>query len=115
MNRNEILSDIAAELLKVSLDNEKYSEVIKRTSLRTRIKVLELLLETKPNNANEIQDRINVIAAELDDNEELKKFDNEYLQQWNESSSNSTIDGLDYEQILKDKINQISRRSGSIG
>ena len=113
MNRNEILNDIATELLKVSLDNEKYSEIIKRTSLRTRIKVLELLLETKPNNANEIQDRINLIAAELDDNEELKKSDNEYLKQWYKTDS-SNIDGLDYEQILKDKINQISQRANSL-
>ena len=112
MNRNEILNDIAAGLLKVSLDNKKYSEIIGRATLRVRVKVLELLLETKSNNANEIQDRINVIAAELDDNEELKKSDNEYLKQWYKTDS-SNIDGLDYEQILKDKINQISQRANS--
>ena len=114
MNRNEILNDIAAGLLKVSLDNKKYSEIIGRAALRVRIKVLELLLETKPNDTNEIQDRINLIADKLDDNEELKRSDNEYLKQWYKTDS-SNIDGLDYEQILKEKINQISRRSGSIG
>ena len=114
MNRNEILNDIAAELLKVSLDNEKYSEVIKRTSLRLRIKVLELILKNNPDNTENIQARINTIADELNDDEELRNADNDYLKQWNESSSNSTIDGLDYEQILRDKIEQISQRANSL-
>ncbi|MFW6015108.1 MAG: hypothetical protein ACOCRK_01570 [bacterium] len=111
MDRKELLNDIAKELLKVSLDNEKYSEVIKRMSLRLRIKVLQLLLETNPDIAEELKTRINNITDELNDNEELRYADNEFLKQWNKNNVN-IIDGLDYEKILRDKIKQISVRSG---
>ncbi len=111
MDLSQLKVEIAKGLLEKNINKTKYNSIIQRARLRAKIKILEFLMESYPNNAEEYHNRIKILSDTLNDNEELKNADNEYLKEYHRTSINKTVNGLNYEKILKDKINQTSKRA----